>query len=186
MHKILITNREHYRQSSAMLLIRFPCQLFLGWNIREMTMYGVQQMFLNQGLGYTSVLPAFKFCIEWQGHSRTRYVLLFVEHVRGYLTSIKCLTLIICVLTGRRMHGQMGISVESSKWTTWKLFWISITQTEKLESLIVSSCLTTICTVKWQNITRINAKRLLIHTLVITLMTTHMDMSQLTLDLAQT
>ena len=101
-----------------MLLIILPFQLFLGCTIREMKMDGVQQMFSNQGLGYTSALPSFEFCIKWQGHSQTRYVLFFVEQGRGYLTSGKCLNTIMCMFTERRRRGLVGISVESGKWTT--------------------------------------------------------------------
>ena len=77
-HQILITSGEHYHQSSAILFIRFPRQLFMGWTICGLTMDGVQNMFFNQGLGYTSAFPALNVCIKWQSHIRNIYVFFFV------------------------------------------------------------------------------------------------------------
>ena len=62
-HQMPSTSEEHSHYSINMLLIVFPCQMFMGWNIYGLTMDGFQKMFHNYGMGYTSALPAFKFCI---------------------------------------------------------------------------------------------------------------------------
>ena len=72
------------------------------------------------------------------------------------------------------------------EWSTWKLFQISITWTEKLTRIIVSSCLTASCTDKWLKIKSIYARRLLMYTICANLLTTYTDLPHLMLDLAQT
>ena len=183
MYKTPITNGEHYHQSSAMLLLRFPCQLFLGCIICGMIIYGYQQMFHNQGLGYTSTLSSLKSCIKWKGHSQTRYVLLFEEYGRGYMTPRKWLAPIMYMFTVIIRLGMMEISVVSGKLTTWKLLKISITWTEKLEIMIVSSYLMNSCMNKWLNIKRMHKRRLLMDTLGTNILTTHIDLPHLPLDL---
>ena len=101
-----------------MLLIRFSCNLFMGWNIRGLTMDGVQQIFHNQGLGYTRTLSALKLCIEWKGNRRTIYV-LFLRVTRKMISDVDKIAYSDNVrIYWKKKARVMQISVENGQWTT--------------------------------------------------------------------
>ena len=91
-----------------------------------MTIDGIQKYCCNQGLGYTSALPAFKFFIECQGHSWTRYVLFLWNREEDILCQDMAYPYNLHVYWQKKA-GMMEISIDSGQWTTWKLFQISIT-----------------------------------------------------------